>query len=160
MQNNYSKFKGVVAAMTIIKNTYGKWLHVTLKLYSDLNHNIEANSITRRSHCDARLHRNDLLMEHIQGNESNAYTKITDIEHSSETSDFSMDSSGYFINFLVSPEVTLFLRNMEIRPSMHMAVLSENLFDDQILNSFHINTHTRKNYVWVGLRSDKLFGFP
>ena len=144
--------------MTIIKNTYGKWLHVTLKLYSDLNHNIEANSITRRS--DARLHRNELLMEHIQENESNAYTKITDIEHSSETNDFSMDSSGYFINFLVSPEVTLFLLNMEIRPSMHMTVLSENLFDDEILNSFHIDTHTRKNYVWVGLRSDKLFGFP
>ena len=59
--------------MSIIKNSYGKWLHVTLKLYSD-----EADSITRRSHCDARLHRNNLLMEHIQENESNAYTKITD----------------------------------------------------------------------------------
>lgn len=139
--------------MSIIKNSYGKWLHVTLKLYSE-----EADSITPRSHCDARLHRNNLLMEHIQENESNAYTKITDIEHSSATND--LDSSGNFINILVSPEATLFLMNMEIRPSMHMVVLSENIFDDQILNSFHINTHTRTNYAWVGMRSDKLFGFP
>ena len=159
-------FKGVVAAMSIIKNTYGKWLHVTLKLYDDLEGiccNAETNSFTRRSHCDARIQRNNLLMKHIQENESNPYTKITDIEHSSETYDLSMEndfSSGFFVNFLVSPEVTLFLLNMEIRPSMHMTVLSENVFDDEILNSFHVNTHTRKNYVWVGLRSDKLFGFP
>lgn len=165
------QYKGVVAAMSIIKNSYGKWLHVTLKLYTD---NAETNSVTRRSHRDARVHRNNLLMNHIQENESNVYTKITDIEHSSETSDFSSDSSltflndhpekseksGYFINFLVSPEVSFFLLNMEIRPSLHMVVISEHLFCDKNLNSFHINTHTRKNFVWVGLRSDKLFAFP
>ena len=149
--------KGTVAAISTIRNSYGKWLLVTLKLYPD---NAQANSVSQSSYCDARRHRNRLLFEHIQENESNAYTKVTDVEKLSETNQFAKDSTGYYINFLVSPEVTLFLLNMEIRPSMHMSVLSENTFNDKTLNSFHINTHSRKNYVWAGLRSDKLFGFP
>ena len=144
--------------MSIIKNSYGKWLQIMLMLDTD---NAETHSVSESSHLDALWHRNRLLLEHIQDNEDNPYTKITEIEHSAQTSQLDNDSTARYINFLVSPESTLFLMKMEIRPTMHMAVLTEDAFNDKILNSFHINTHSHKNYLWVGPdNSDELFGFP
>ena len=144
--------------MSIIKNSYGKWLQIMLMLDTD---NAETHSVPESSHLDALWHRNRLLLEHIRDNQHNPYTKITDIEHSAQTSQLENDSTARYINFLVSPESTLFLMKMEIRPTMHMTVLTEDAFDDKILNSFHINTHSHKNYLWVGPdNSDELFGFP
>ena len=125
--------------------------------------NTQTHSVSARRHVNARNHQNRLLLEHIQYNEQNPYTKITAIEHSADTSHFedsNNNDSAQYINFLISPEVTFFLMKKEIRLYMHMTILSEDACDDRILNSFDINTHSRKNYLWVGPKSDKLVGLP
>ena len=144
--------------MSIMENSYGKWLHIMLML-----DNAQTHSASAKRHDEARNHQNRLLLEHIQYNEQNPYTKITAIEHSAHTShleDSNNNDSAQYINFLISPEVTFFLMKKEIRLYMHMTILSEDACDDRILNSFDINTHSRKNYLWVGPKSDKLVGLP
>ena len=147
--------------MSIMKNRQGKWLQIMLLMDSE---NAETHSVSRSNHLDARKHRNRLLLEYIQEKNLFPYTKITDMVHMGHSSQITLDSnnniSGHYMNFVVSPEASLFLMKMEIRPSMLMTILSGHAFDDKILNSFHIDAYNHANYSWVESSNDKPFGLP
>ena len=142
-----------------MKNSYGKWLHIMLMLDSD---NAETHSVPGISHLEARRHRNRLLLKYVQEKKRFPYSKITNMEHVVQRTqvDSNNNDSAPYINFLVSPEAPSFLMKMEIRPLMHMTVLSGHAFDDKIINSFHIAAYNHANYSWVESSNDKLFGLP